>query len=69
METITQTKKLILHPALGWLLKVVLSNGSRYNIFCEWFYHLKPEWSGEPDALVGLEVTEEWCKDMNENLS
>ena len=68
MEQITQIKKLTFHPALGWLLKVITSSGKRYNIYCEWFFHLKPEWSGNTDELLGIEVTEKWCNDMNENL-
>jgi hypothetical protein len=68
METITQIKKLIIHPALGWLLKVVLSNGNQYNIYCEWFFHLDSEWDGDSEGLVGKEVSEEWCKSYNENL-
>lgn len=69
METITNIKKTIMHPALGWLLKVTLSNGNRYFIYCEWFFHLNPEWTGEPDTLVGIEVADEWCKSYNENLN
>jgi len=65
METITNIQKQSLHSALGWLLKTTLSNGNQYNIYCEWFWELNPNWNGDVDLLIGMEVSNEWCKNYN----
>lgn len=50
-----------MHPAVGPELKIKLvESNETYNIWSEWFFDLIPNWKGDINDLVGLEVTQEF---------
>lgn len=49
-----------LHPACGRELSISMESGFQFKVFEEWFLSLLPDWEGDPDELVGVELSQTW---------
>lgn len=61
IKTVSITSNL--HPAVGRELLITMESGTRFKVFEEWFLSLLPDWEGDPDELVGVELTQKWIDD------
>ena len=60
ITTITPSSNI--HSALGREYFIIMSNGTMFKMWAEWFWYLDSSWNGDPNNRLGLELSPEWVE-------
>lgn len=52
------------HPALGPKLRIKTDTNETFDVWAEWLWHAEPNWDGNIQSLVGMELSCAWLEEF-----